>query len=335
MSREHTQAREDARFQSEERRSEAIRATEESLDHRRTGHGLERRESRDDRHRMDEEPKGHERIESSRRIDTRRNAREEEDNARSQRIADTRRKLAERRLSRFVDKDFRESSRLETRSSHDTPRTDSIVRRQGETSERRNERTINDHKERIEDARRRLAELRESRIAPEYQIRAVNRREDSRRRQLSSQQPNEPLISRRTEEERTQDSSSSRAPEMSSIRRQPETSREHTVEDIRRQREISAERSEHKDQPSRRVESRRINDRSRHVLDDLISSECPALQRHTDHEERREMPVERISRQLNDNKAKEEDMRRADRSFNREERMLTKATEGQSGSVYM
>ena len=299
-------------------------------------HGLERREARKDRHRIEVEPKENKRIETSRRIDTRRNAQEEEDNARSQRIADTRRKLAERRLSRFADKDFRESTRLETRSSHDTPRTDSIVRRQEETSERRNERTINDHQERIEDARRRLAELRESRIAPEYQIRAVNRREHSRRRQLSSEQPNEPLISRRTEEERTHDSSSSRAPEMSSRRMQPETSREqHTVEDIRRQREISAERSENKDQPSRRVESKRINDRSRHVLDDLISSECPALQRRTDHEERREMPVERISRQLNDNKAKEEDLRRADRSFNREERMLTRATEGQSGSVYM
>ena len=299
-------------------------------------HGLERRESREDRHRLEIEPKENKRIETSRRIDIRRNAREEDDNARSQRIADTRRKLAERRLSRFVDKDFRESTRLETRLSHDTPKTDSIVRRQEETSERRNERTINGHKERIEDARRRLAELRESRIAPEYQIRAVNRREDSRRRQLSSEQLNKPLISRRTEEERTNDSSSSRAPEMSSRRMQPETSREqHTVEDIRRQREISAERSEHKDQQSRRVESRRINDRSRHVLDDLISSECPALQRHRDHEEGTEMPVESISRQLNDNNAKEEDLRRADRSFDREERMLAKSTGGQNGSVYM
>jgi len=176
------------------------------------------------------QPKENKRIETSRRVDTRRNAREEEDNARLQRIAATRRKLAEQRLSRFADTDFRESTRLETRSSHDTPRTDSIVRSQEETSERRNERTMNDHKERIEDARRRLAELRESRIAPEYQIRAVNRREDSRRRQLSSEQPNEPLISRRMKEERTHDSSSSRAPEMSSRRMQPETSREqHTV----------------------------------------------------------------------------------------------------------
>jgi len=197
----------------------------------------------------------------------------------------------------------------------------------------------NDHQERIdriEEARRRLAERRESRRGPEYQIRVVNQREDSRRRQISSEQQNEPSISRRKEEERTQDKrSSSRAPEMSSRRTESETRRENTVEDIRRQREISVERSENQGEQSRRVDSRRIEDMSRHVLDDLMSSECPALQRRGDHEERREMSVVRIRRQLNDDNAKEGDSRRADKSYSREDIMQTKATKGQNGSVYM